>query len=119
MTLTPERIAEIEARVNAATEGPWEVDFTYVKNIDGVRIIDPYGCFPQEVEFIAHARQDIPDLLAEVMRCWAEIEKRQAIIKSLRNDLRETDREATRAARDAYAEGQWDERERSGESRWP
>ena len=28
--MTPERLAEIEARANAATEGPWEADGTEI-----------------------------------------------------------------------------------------
>ena len=60
--LTPERIAEIRARVDAATPGPWEVR-------EGMVVADrtvSLGGFMRlsNSHFAAHARQDVPDLLA-------------------------------------------------------
>ncbi len=76
--MTPERIAEIEARAEAATDGPWHKDH------------DGFGCVSignygwvcagpnapaydedseqghADSEFIAHARTDVPDLLAYI-----------------------------------------------------
>ena len=73
--MTPEAIAEIRVRAEAATPGAWRDD----RRADGVpavhngkvRICDTYRADGQSVlnaEFIAHAREDIPALLAEVER---------------------------------------------------
>lgn len=94
ITLAPEELAEIEARANAATPGPWE-------QTDGNIWIDTremvccgrgyYGCCgdpdilggqeifaqsnPTDANFIAHARADIPALLASHKAQAAEIER--------------------------------------------
>lgn len=98
--ITDEQLAEIKARCEAATEGPWEYD-------ERVRVAAVYSgerrnCFldwePNDwlsyykfpvsaygeeltdeqrlatMRFIAHAREDIPALLAEVDRLRAENE---------------------------------------------
>lgn len=69
------RLAEIEARAKAATEGPWH------SNKYGSVGAGKYGTSPMvlesgwdgipsreppNLEFAAHARQDIPDLIAYV-----------------------------------------------------
>jgi hypothetical protein len=78
-----ERLAEIEARANAATNGPWYADVTryhrrpaseqeVVVATDTMSIVRLSGSkgFHEEAmpdaEFIAHARQDVPWLLARV-----------------------------------------------------
>jgi hypothetical protein len=71
--LNDTRLAEIAARVEAASKGPWTVceDYSDVLDGDGHQIIshfhDPDG------QFTAHARQDVPALLAEVERLKAEL----------------------------------------------
>ena len=76
------RLAEIRARAEAATEGPWRASL-----LDGVEYEDGSSChrggiYPSEkgaapvlnttnvdrrnAEFIAHARTDLPSLLAAV-----------------------------------------------------
>ena len=70
--INPDELAAMKAREKAATKGPWVV---------GMRIMDMFSidtvdreaylgdiCSEQDSEFIAHARQDIPKLLAEVER---------------------------------------------------
>lgn len=70
------RLAEIKARVNAAAPGPWsditsnseERKFIWAR---GYWLATMHGFwFPMapNAEFIAHARQDVPDLIAEVRR---------------------------------------------------
>ena len=78
----------IEARAKAATPGPWVVD----KDAFGIGVIaesqigipdnDPEGvyiadCYKKSAEvhaeFIAHAREDIPALIAEVRRLEGEL----------------------------------------------
>jgi len=77
--MTDEQLAEIEARAAKATPGPWHHDDlqtvqggTIAQQHLAVNVVDPrdeYGISPQghcDADFIAHARQDIPALIAEV-----------------------------------------------------
>ena len=83
--MTEERIAEIRGREKAATRGPWhdecvigrrkEIEtFHTIRDKDGA-IVDvlPISAY-HDAAFIAHAREDIPALLAEVERLMAENE---------------------------------------------
>lgn len=96
--MTAERRAAIKARADAATPGPWVVSSEYASGVDLGYKPDHertwgYGCgndfvcdlndgeyheYHNKAEqlanasFIAHARQDIPDLLAEVER-WQRV----------------------------------------------
>ena len=70
-----ERIAAIRARVDAATDGPWEASETHHYHEGTFHAVyaevEPNvasGVDPADAELIAHARTDIPDLLAEVER---------------------------------------------------
>lgn len=70
-------IREIRKRAEAATPGPWSAnggDVRAAVYADGrtARII--YGGMPYDAEFIAHAREDVPALLAEVERLRGENE---------------------------------------------
>lgn len=67
----------IKAREQAATEGPWEkrpvgggLDFDVSSTIRGDLVGDYRGQFNREedADFVAHARTDIPALIAEVER---------------------------------------------------
>lgn len=85
----------IEARANAATEGPWHGEH------------DEFGCVQQgnygwvapgagpeydvdsdrghaDAEFIAHARTDVPDLLAELKRLRPVVEAALAVVEQMR-----------------------------------
>ncbi len=88
----------IEARAQAATQGPWEVESrgmvvdiiapreiskrpwiaSIPTNRDGS--IDPEA--NEKADFIAHARQDVPDLIAEVQRLREAIEGACAALRS-------------------------------------
>jgi hypothetical protein len=85
--LTEEQLAAVRARVDAATPGPWE-SFVEGRDHHGgdnfIRIgglVDGWPDMyvsheanpaPQEdLDFIAHARQDIPRLLTEIERLRA------------------------------------------------
>ena len=88
--MTPMELAEIEARANAATPGPWEVgvlrrecDHPTTNQFTEERsVFPPLGesgpvALAAEGEhengaFIAHARTDVPALIAEVKRLRAE-----------------------------------------------
>ena len=86
--LTDADLDAIEQRANAATEGPWEAgdddwDGGYIRmpaDGFGVAYIATHiqqgadeGC--ADAEFIAHARADVPALLAEVRRLRADAEQ--------------------------------------------
>ena len=60
--------AAIEARLAAATEGPWEIigGGEYIAPIGITVAPDDGGVTTADAEFIAHARVDIPALLAAV-----------------------------------------------------
>jgi hypothetical protein len=83
VSISNERLAEIEARCEAATEGPWyanpggyvELDeFGEGEHFNG--IADTWNANDgKDAEFIAHARQDVPDLIATVREQAAEIER--------------------------------------------
>ena len=80
MTAT-DRLNEIEARANAATEGPWFVsdDAVWVDrgegNADGITGPLAPWCFG-EADFIAHARTDVPALVAALRAVMEAIDKR-------------------------------------------
>ncbi len=70
-----ERLDEIKARAEAATEGPWTGNngdgygAYYVDNPTGRTVARcDYGPYEgsRDAEFIAHARTDVPDLVAAV-----------------------------------------------------
>jgi hypothetical protein len=78
--LTNEEVAAIRARCAAATPGPWR---SYIEGRDHTsgssfimagegevrgEDIELSGATPADQDFIAHARQDIPRLLAEIQR---------------------------------------------------
>ncbi len=74
-SLSSDAIAEIECRCERATPGPWK---SYIEGRDhdsgdsfimtGQADIYLIGASPDDQDFIAHARQDLPALLAEVRR---------------------------------------------------
>ena len=89
--MTDAELKEIEARCDAATEGPWEVGYCYGLSRDArcACSVKPAGgeyyytdaivasdardecghpMFLVDAEFIAHARADVPALIAEVRR---------------------------------------------------
>ena len=100
--MTPERIAEIRARVEAATPGPWAwcpykmyllADNAMVCDSGepeepGVRMRGAGARLPinQNADFIAHARQDIPELITIVERQAAEIAELKAADAWARGD---------------------------------
>ena len=73
------RLNEIEARANAATEGPWEADWRFTGwdisgNVDddGLPALIASEVDSEDAEFIAHARTDVPDMAA-ALRAVLEI----------------------------------------------
>jgi hypothetical protein len=76
--LSEEYLTEIKNRCDQATPGPWK---SYVEKRDGISGSDFImtmgediyltGATTADQDFIAHARQDIPTLLAEIERLKA------------------------------------------------
>jgi hypothetical protein len=78
--ISDERLAEIEAKANAATPGPWrceEDNFNFVTTTGGRYTIAVPGTFcpTRTMHFIADSRIDIPDLCADLRAARAEIER--------------------------------------------
>ena len=77
-------IQEIEARLAAATPGPWDVETipetgesrVFVRSNTGDPMLDvsvaPHGVRAEDAEFIAYAPEDIRALIAEVGRLTVE-----------------------------------------------
>ncbi|MGW4114794.1 hypothetical protein ACWEFJ_28300 [Actinosynnema sp. NPDC004786] len=101
------RLAEIQARADAATPGPWMVDHAAaVREVPGwhvavgapapagftvVALTGTAGAGAHErsvpdAEFIAHARDDVPVLLAEVAQLRARLDAVRALHVHTRND---------------------------------
>jgi len=89
--------AAIEARANAATEGPWYVDdaeqTVRAREYAGEIVYDrsaehssEWADFKPTAEFIAHARTDIPALLAMAREQRAVIAKVAEVIRDLSFD---------------------------------
>ena len=106
--MTPEELAAIRARAEAATPGPWDGvpgrcilpddwnhRYTAHQVIEGC-IYNPNA--ENDHAFIAHAREDIPALVAEVERLQAELAAARARIAALENQLDELGEGAYRAA---------------------
>ncbi|WP_328313148.1 hypothetical protein OG432_24715 [Streptomyces sp. NBC_00442] len=100
-SLTPVREAEIRARVEAATEGPWHVE-NHKPSLERL-VEDETGLLSvslgylgnnnqDDAAFIAHAREDVPALLAELDRLRVERDAlkdrlhRAALARTWRNE---------------------------------
>jgi nicotinamide mononucleotide adenylyltransferase len=70
--LTADQLATIQARADAATDGPWQAN-TRIGVVTN-QADDPLAVFGgsaqdrADAEFTAHAREDVPALLAEIQR---------------------------------------------------
>lgn len=74
--MTDEELQAIEARERAATDGPWEYLGGVVMNaVQAVNEGYEGLIEPADGNFIAHARQDIPALIAEVKRLSRVIDR--------------------------------------------
>lgn len=65
-----QRLDAVQARCEAATPGKWKHDkravYVHVPGLGYMKIAS--GLEAEDAEFIAHARADVPDLLAEIER---------------------------------------------------
>ena len=80
------RLNEIEARANAATEGPWEADWRFTGwdisgndyDDDGLPALIASDADGEDAEFIAHARTDMPALAAVARYALSQHSKDEA-----------------------------------------
>lgn len=68
--MNPEQLNAIKERVAKATQGPWEYDEDErgIWNKGGFNYLGTVTLSHNSAEFIAHAREDVPALVAEVER---------------------------------------------------
>lgn len=118
--LTGRQLEAIRQRAKAATGGDWYWDEGYEQDIPGRYVYCDEGAIvasadvleEDDAEFIAHARTDIPALLAEIERLNDVIRSIGAQWKKDRKDYAElSERERSRAEiyAEAYADGQRDQ----------
>ncbi|HEY9471822.1 MAG TPA: hypothetical protein VIQ76_19615 [Propionibacteriaceae bacterium] len=96
MAMTDDELDEIERRVTLATPGPWEANLETRSGIGGASFIDlnpggdqdaelyftyapvvrvsPDRRLDADLDFVAHARNDVPRLVAEIRRLRRLIE---------------------------------------------
>ena len=90
--MTPERLAEIEARAKAAKPGPWNV-FSDATIMSGKwHVTEACRCIPGypkwvNAAFIASSREDIPDLIAALREAWRERDDAAVRLSAERDDL--------------------------------
>lgn len=97
--MTLEELAAIEARANAATDGPWK-SWCYNENNPSYAVDAPRGAsVASQVNreangvFIAYCKQDIPALLAEVRRLQRLVSKETTQAAAVPLLVRQLDRE--------------------------
>lgn len=85
--LTNKELESIKERCEKATEGPWN----YYHEDGVVTTSDPDACYAPEIveevghgyngEFIAHAREDIPKLLAEINELRNRLDEAEGLLE--------------------------------------
>ena len=87
-----ELIAEIRARADAVTEGPWAAARAFGGRVyllansgtaDEIRLASIFE--NSDAKFIAHAREDIPNLLAALERAEAEVVRLNWVIGAVQS----------------------------------
>ncbi len=80
-----ERLEEIKRRANAAIKGPWYVGIststlkTFVAHRSNGLCMESVPSNQSDHEFMAHSRQDVPDLVAEVERLKKALDQAIAV----------------------------------------
>jgi hypothetical protein len=76
--LTEQQLKAIEVRAEAACPGPWTIEETKHGELEVFAGIYHVATVAEdEVEFVAHVREDVPILIAEIRRLQAVIEHLQ------------------------------------------
>ena len=103
----------IEARANAATEGPWVVTASRSGRSlsvgpDGFSGRERGERFREDAEFTAAARTDVPALVAFVRQLQAEVKDLREELRHVTRDAQQDLYEAARQARgEARDRGDW------------
>ncbi|WP_037802781.1 hypothetical protein, partial [Streptomyces resistomycificus] len=124
--LTAQQLDDIDTRAKAATPGPWTLSENYsdVLGPDGHQLASYWNPTSEtrNGEFIAHAREDVRTLLAEVRRLRARVaELERPAVEAKRNEIRQSFAElVTQAREDRDYEGAFDVqcRLREHEEQW-
>ncbi len=114
-SLTDQQLAEIEARCNAATPGPWHLESEDPAKgnirhegqgwpISTMWSMRGHNTRLNDASFIAHARTDLPALLGEVRRLRATPPEKREDLYCVISDLSRQSREAEARAKHAEAE---------------
>jgi len=91
-------LLEIKVREQAATPGPWMIEMNRsIKASDGRPICAPCSHF-EDALFIAHARTDIPALIAEVERLTARADQSALNYQQKCRDVEELENSVERFA---------------------
>ena len=95
--MTQKRLKEIGARCEAATGGPWlrheNVECMFTVFVANTSIAETSRCNLRNkqkllnAEFIAHARQDLPDCLDEIERLQQELSLEKANAEMRRKEI--------------------------------
>jgi hypothetical protein len=118
--MTDAELAEIEARANAARPGPWKVG-GYDDTVESESYTGPDHPVladmvpPLDAEFIAHARSDVPALIAEVRRLGGVVDEYKEVIEAHHADFRAVKVQAAKGlqcptALDCPAQVEWTRR---------
>ena len=96
----------IKARADAVPKGPWVIEGDYPQSVTNAEALVIAECFegpqwpPSIAEFIAHAREDVPALVAEVERLRTALANRDLLL----DKHRETTGVVVRQRAEAQAE---------------
>ncbi len=99
--LTNEELDAIEARANAATDGPMTVELLYKSPAEEWEILGPllraadgarWSVFAscsraEDAAFISAARSDVPRLVAEIRRLLEDLSVNRSDVSELQNDV--------------------------------
>jgi len=104
--VTPDRVAEIQQRADAATDGPWVAHWWGIEgeSVNVLVVQDDYESSRQDFEFIAHAREDVPFLLAELARYQAAVQAVRGVAETAETSPSEIARNYGGYLREALAE---------------
>lgn len=94
--ITTEELEQMKERAEKATAGPWYYEIDGDLWADGQVVLSPLltehgvnvlNIRKTDAQFIAHAREDVPRLVAEVERLQSDNEQYYAKIKRLKSSL--------------------------------
>lgn len=87
--MNSEQLNAIKERAEKATPGPWELDTddNGIWNEGGRNYLGSVNLSITDAEFIAHAREDIPQLVAEVERLQKRLSECESLLSEAHDVL--------------------------------